>query len=269
MADYKQRLLGVLEMSRSSLPSMPSTMSFPTGMLNTDGGIIATVTPYVLWVLLFIFIVSLILIIINYTVYPIFNFGNNPNALITVPQTQWVPEWKTDTAKSTNTVPTANYSFLFDVKITNPAGSTTTTDTFVLLYKSTSGTAPSTTLAATVDPSLVVVYDSLASKIYVYFTTKMQNNNSFGLQVVSCECIPGVPYRIGIVVSNSFIELYMNGSYMSSKSFGGQTVAGTDTDHLYSSPVAYAKNVSVANLFIANYVASSGEIKAMGGPALA
>jgi hypothetical protein len=275
--DYRGRLLNVLQTSRASFPTIPSIGSFPTGSFTTDGtdGILATVT-HILWMLLFIFIVFLVLIIINYTVYPIINFGNNPNALITVPQTQWVNSWPSCPAtgcvetKSTNTMATANYSLLFDVKITNPAPSTTTSNTFVLLYKTPSPT-PLTSFVnlgsvATPDPSLIVAYDSLASKIIVYLTTQM--NGIAALQVVSSECIPSVPYRIGIVVSSSLVELYMNGSYMSSKSFGGKTVAGTDKDYIYSTPNTYSKNVQVANLFTANYVVSSGEIKSMGGPAL-
>jgi hypothetical protein len=277
MSDYRGRLLNVLQTSRASFPTIPSIGSFPTVGLNTEGvgGVIATVTPYILWMLLFIFIAFLILIIINYTVYPIFNFGDNPNALITVPQTQWVNSWPSCPAtgcidaKSTNTVSAANYSILVDVKITNPAPSTTTSNTFVLLYKTPNETLPSSTLgsAATENPSLVVAYDSLASKIFVYLTTKM-TDNSYALQVVSSECIPSVPYRIGIIVSSSLVELHMNGSYMSSKSFAGQTVVGTDKDYIHSAPSTYSKNVQVANLFTANYVVSSGEIKSMGGPAL-
>jgi len=277
MATYKDRLLNVLQTSRASFPTIPSIGSFPTTGLNTEGvgGIVATVTPYVLWALLFIFIVFLVLIIINYTVYPIFNFGDNPNALITVPQTQWVNSWSTCPAtgcvgtKSTNTLSAANYSLLFDLKITNPAPTTTTSNTFVLLYKTPTETAPSRTFdsTATPDPNLVVAYDSLTSKIIVYVTTKM-SDNSYALDVVSSECIPSVPYRIGIVVSSSFIELYVNGFYMSSKSFGGKTVAGTDADYIYSTPSTYSNNVQVANLLTTNYVSSSGEIKSMGGPAL-
>jgi hypothetical protein len=79
MGDYAQAIRNALGKTQTYMPTMPS-ISFTdpyTGTLG-EGGFISTVTPYIIWGLLITFVILLVLVIVHYTIRPIFNFGNNP-----------------------------------------------------------------------------------------------------------------------------------------------------------------------------------------------
>jgi len=277
MGDYAQAIRNALGKTQSYMPTMPS-ISFTdpyTGTLG-EGGFISTVTPYIIWGLLITFVILLVLVIVHYTIRPIFNFGNNPNALIDIPAADWDYSWQntdqtvkfTDTVAS-KTLPKSNYTIVFDTIIDNPAPSTSTSTMYVLVYKTT-GTTKLTDFAyltdgtgVPADPSLVVVYDALQSAITAYLVV---GTNSW----VTCtaQAVPATAYRVAIVVSDSVIELYLNGKWTQSTTFAGKTPAGGITDSVFSTPAIYSQNVAVRNLATTGRVVSSGEIRMAGTPAI-
>jgi hypothetical protein len=337
--DYAQKIRNALAMTSRYIA--PPSVSFTA---NTGEGFIASVTPYLVWGLMVLFIIALILVIVNYTIYPIFDFGSTPNALIHIAQSDWTYSWADsdpatlfiDTAAA-QTLPTKNFSLYFDTKVIATIPTADTNMRYVLVYKTTAGsgtaasaasaaatsaTATTTTLAtgalpqgsqctaadvqaiagaitasslstptgaaasqvqplrtfnylndATVgvpsDPSLIAFYDAGASKIIVYLAIAATATGSTPnwLQV-STDITPNVPYRVGIVVGDSIMELYLNGKWAASTTFGGKVPMGGDKDTLFSVPSRYAANVVVRNLGTVGRVVSSGEMRGIGTPAL-
>jgi len=336
--DYAQKIRNALAMTSRYIA--PPSVSFTA---NTGEGFIASVTPYLVWGLMVLFIVALVVVIVNYTIYPIFDFGSTPNALIHIAQSDWTYSWKDsdpatlfiDTAAE-KTLPTKNFSLYFDTKVIATIPTADTNMRYVLVYKTTAGsgtaasaasaaatseTASTTTLAtgalpqgsqcsaadvqaiagaitasktsmptgtaATMvqplrtfndindatqgvpsDPCLIAFYDAGASKIIVYLAVAATATGTPNRLHVSTDITPNVPYRVGIVVSDSIMELYLNGKWAASTTFGGKIPMGGDKDTLFSVPSRYSANVVVRNLGTTDRVVSSGEMRGIGTPAL-
>ena len=149
---------------------------------------------------------------------------------------------------------------------------------------STAGTAASTTTTTTTtvqpitgfsflasnavppngDPSLILLYDSLASALEVRLVTRAATGDLM-FASVSADLVPATTYRVGVVVSDTILELYINGRLASSLPYTGKTPAGSDTDTLYSTPALYNRNIDVRNLFTLARVATPGEIANFAG----
>jgi hypothetical protein len=277
--DYAARIQNALRQTTAVAQAQLPTVSFVD--TSSSAGFVATITPYIIWALIAVFIIMLILVIVHYTVYPLFNFGDNPAALINISSAasfdrSWFDEnlTYTDTV-ATATLPRADYTLIFDTKIFKNVPSPSTKNDFILLYKSTSNT-PKTIGAFTLpltsvssDPSLVIVFNTLSSKIIVYFLTKtVQTPVQTFSDFISADAPQGVPLRVALTVSDSILELYLNGKYAASKVINGRTVVAGDTEYLLSPPSAFANNIVVKNLFTTPRVITSGEVLTMGTPAL-
>lgn len=281
MSTYAERIDKLLAGPRGFVSGVSSYVpSVGYAQASTPLGYAQASMPYILWLLVIAFVVMLILVIVHYTITPIFNFGNQPNALINLSQlNDWEKTWDKNDQTYTNepsksSLPGVNYSFVVDVKVDKQVPEISTSNIYVFAYKY-SGTpaltnfdflSPSITPPANDNPSLILAYDALQSKVMVIFFVKSASQ-SF-VKTISSEIIPEKAYRIGVVVSTSIVELYVNGRYASSTTFPGLTMTGSNTDILYSSPPMYVNKVTVKNLFKINRVASSGEIRSLDGPAL-
>ena len=337
--DYAQKIRNALAMTSRYIA--PPSVSF-TG--NSGEGILATVTPYLVWGLMIVFIILLVLVIINYTVYPIFDFGATPNALIHFPQSDWTYSWTNSDptvlfvdTPAAKTLPTNNFSIIFDTKVLVTIPTADTNTKYVLVYKTTAGSGTAATVqqaaAATAkastttqatnalpagstcsavdvqaiagaitassfttptgaaasqvqplrsfdylnnaalgvpsDPCLIVFYDAAASKIIVYLAVAASAQGSTPNRLhVSADVTPMVAYRVGVVVSDSIMELYLNGKWASSTTFTGKVPMGGAKDTLFSVPSRYSANVVVRNLGTVERVVSSGEMRGVGTPAL-
>lgn len=277
--DYAARIQNALRQTTAVAQAQLPTVSFID--TSSSAGFLTTITPYIIWALIAVFIIMLILVIVHYTVYPLFNFGDNPTALINISSAasfdrSWFDEnlTYTDTV-SVATLPRTDYTLMFDCKILKNVPSPSTKNDFILLYKSISNTPktigsftlPLTSVSS--DPSLVIVFNTLSSKIIVYFLTKtvktpVQTFSDF----VSADAPQGVPLRVALTVSDSIIEMYINGKYAASKVINGRTVVAGDTEYLLSPPTAFSNNIVVKNLFTTPRVITSGEVLTMGSPAL-
>jgi hypothetical protein len=277
--DYAARIQNALRQTTAVAQAQLPTVSFID--TTSSAGFLTTIAPYIIYALLAVFVIMLILVVIHYTVYPLFNFGENPTALINVSSPasfdrSWFDEniTYTDTV-STASLPRAEYSLLFDFKVVKNLPSANTKNDFILVYKSISNTPKSVgafTLPLTsvsTDPSLVIVFNSLSSKVMVYFLvqSKMDTTQKFS-DFVSADAPQGVPIRLGLTVSDSIIELYLNGKYAASKVLTGKTIVGGDTEYILAPPAVFSENIIVKNLFTTPRVITSGEVLTMGTPAL-
>ena len=324
---YAQRIANVLGQTLKATQASLPTVSFVGS--SGEGGIASTATKYLIYALIAVFIILLIVTSVHYTVTPIFNFGDNPNALISVPMTDWKNDWdKTDSRyndiATKDTLPQSKYSVVFDTKVDNTLPSNATKNKFILLYKTTAGiagqvaatggsgssssaptipvvcdTTPSGTSGSASsqavgtatqtisvkpltdftflqnnivpiggDPSFFVIYDALSSNLQAIVVLRDTTSNEYNYKSASVEITPKTAYRIGVVVSDTLLELYINGKFATSIAYPGKAVSGGNTDVLFSTPGIYSQNVVVKNLFTLSRVATSGEIRQLGGPAL-
>lgn len=325
---YAQRIANVLGQTLKATQASLPTVSFVGSP--GESGVATTATKYLIYALIGVFIILLILTLVHYTVMPIFNFGDNPNALISVPMTDWKNDWDKSDSKyndiaTKDTLPQSKYSLVFDTKVDNTLPSNATKNKFILLYKTTAGvagqvttTASSSTSVGTTpstlpivcdttssgasatpssqggtatqiisvkpltdftflqnnivpiggDPSFFVVYDALSSNIQAIVVLRDIASNEYNYKSASVEITPKTAYRIGVVVSDTLLELYVNGKFATSIAYPGKAVSGGSKDVLFSTPGIYSQNVVVKNLFTLDRVATSGEIRQLGGPAL-
>ena len=114
---------------------------------------------------------------------------------------------------------------------------------------------------------LIVAYDPLQGKIVVYIKTSADGITEH-LLTVSADAIPQNVYRIGVVVGNTLIELYINGQWMNTTVFGANgTPVADPTDAFFNNPSTDSAFVQSRNLYIVNRVVSSGAMQVQGGPA--
>lgn len=302
---YEARLRGILKQGAQKAPSFTTGVGLPTVGFDTSAatGILGKIAPYLIYALLITFVILLILVIVHYTVTPIFNFGDNPGALINLTVPDWTKSWddsnKQYIDKPSNLVLAKNnYSFVLDVLVKQITPTAQMGNIYVLAYK-TAGLLPASQQGVTVplseevstdtgekikaklisdfsfldtpaapsivtEPSLVVAYDAIKGLLTVYYT--VSNGNTTFLHSVYTSISPNTTYRVGVVVSTTQVELYLNGQFAASKIYPGKTLPGTDTDILMSTPSKYSANVQVANCFTVNRVVSSGEVRSLGGP---
>ena len=303
---YEARLRDILKQGAQKAPSFITGVGLPTvGFATSDAtGFFGKIAPYLIYVLLVTFVILLILVIVHYTVTPIFNFGDNPDALINLTVPDWTKSWDKSDKQNIDTPASLilaknNYSLVLDVNLKQIAPTTQMGNIFVIAYK-TAGLLPeswagvSAPLSEEVtnangakikaklisdfsfldtpasppvitEPSLLIAYDAIKGLLTVYYTVSTGTTSFF--QSVYTPIRPNTSYRVGVVVSTTQVELYLNGQYASSKIYPGKVLAGSDNDVLISTPSKYSENVRVANCFIVNRVVSSGEIRGLGGPA--
>lgn len=324
---YAQRIANVLGQTLKTTQASLPTVSF---LPSAEGSVVGSATKYIIYALIAALVILLILVLIHYTVTPIFNFGDNPDALISIPSNEWRKDWNNkdiiyNDARSQDTLQQTKYSIVFDTQVDNTIPTNQTKNKYVILYKTTAGLAAQSVLNATGvtgstapvdpvqvtcatgtgsgggsqgtpasagngtiiaqpltdfaflennivplggDPCLFVVYDALASNLQTMLVVR-DTNGDLNFKSAFVEITPRTPYRIGIVVSDNLMELYVNGKFATSTAYPGKTLTGGNTDVLFSTPGKYNQNVSVRNLFTMNRVVSSGEIRQLGGPALA
>lgn len=300
MNTYQARIQQALQTSgpipMAKLSGLPTVGSIDFG---SPGGFLGTVVPYLLYALLLVFIILFILVIVHYSgVYPIFNFGDNPEALIQLTAPDWQKSWNNkDTIyrglPSATLLPKKDYSLVMDVKVTAISPSPTMGNIFVIAYKTPAvvdTTTPSPEGSFKIgdktyivtppanfnflntpsvptgnNPSLTIAYNSLGGELTVYYI--VTSGATSYLQSISTPIDPLKKYRVGVVVTDKIIELYLDGKLANTKVAGGTTIEGTETDALVSTPTTFGSNVRVANLFTTGRIVSSGEIRALGGPA--
>lgn len=284
---YAQRIANVLGQTMKATQASLPTVSFasPDG----DGSLLMKATKYIIYLLIATLVILLILTIIHYTVYPIFNFGDNPNAFISIPTNEWKQDWNkkgttyTDAA-AIEKIQQTKYTIVFDTRVNNTIPSNDTKNKFILLYKTTAGgTAGSSngikpitnfnflqqnTVPLGGDPCFFVVYDALASTLQAIVVVNDTTKSEMNFKSATVEITPKIPYRVGIVVSDNLLELYLNGKFATSTAYPGKALTGGNTDTLFSTPTLYNSNVEVRNLFTLNRIATSGEIRQLGGPAM-
>jgi hypothetical protein len=196
----------------------------------TSEGISPGVLQYVYYLVLIIAVVMLILVLVNYTITPIFRLNPGDAGIISLPGSDdSIVYWKDqksiieilDTSTRLGTI-TQNWSFMLDIQVDNPTANTGSPRILFSRGEAfTTGRTGITNTILTVNPNFnVCVYlHPLINDLYVSLQT-LNSDNSINVKTINVPNIPvGKAIRIGVFAGSKVLEVYVNGYLLSNKAF--------------------------------------------------
>jgi hypothetical protein len=222
----------------------------------------------------------LILVVVHYTVFPVFRTRPGDKGIIPLPGSDDSKLfWKNDVASSdiipTNTTPigskSSEYSFMVDINLDNPTANTGSPRILLSrgdpidMSKETNFLAnPDTSTILTVNPNFnVCIYlDKLVNDLYISVQTLSSVDTT--IHLFETVIIPNIPVRksirLGVSVSSKFFEVYINGYLIRSKAFTN-TLRETKGDFQPPIEKILSNTARVKNLRIWNRILSSAEFR--------
>jgi len=231
-------------------------------------------------------VLLILLLFINYTLYPIFQLQPGGSGFIRIPFMQsqqqfWTPSSSPYTLAdisnckvNTNNI-SINWSMTVDISIMNPTLPVprNSTPAFRLLFNR-GGSDPTVTNDGTIRSVLTghnVAIGLLkdTNDLYVSFTTDGTSGVGSSTPVEQGILLPNVPtqtpFRIGIIIMNNYVEVYMNGKLAQTKSLTTsiKSVANATTNFPFQGPTNTPNNqiARLGNLMIWTQVVSPSVIK--------
>ena len=211
-----------------------------------------------------LFIICMMCVVLHFMGVPIFSFVAGDPGIISIPvpitqQSAFIKAPITsDLSCNFLPVPSTHYTISFDTFIKGDF--VTTTVPRVLLYRSAYPLALQTTDTMDTLPTLfsnsnIIVYiDPLKNDLFVsalkadstYITTEPIKN------------VPlRVPFRITIIVSKNFLEVYLNGDLQQMIPFNGSIISSPATTYFFGPPPIVNGSIQVGNIQIWNDELSS------------
>jgi hypothetical protein len=230
MSKYQQQISGIFanlgtrskaaadaahQALRANRPVQSRGMAPYTSVIQ-DGALFGTLFAISLVVLL----IFLILLFIHYTLYPIFSFSPNDGGLIPIPTAsdREISYTKSpagsDVAANFTSVPASSYTLGADVYLT---GSFMLAQIpRVILYRAmepvTDGGTVDSLLSTYSETNFIVWLDPVKNDLYVSIITQGNGGNT---DIETSEPIENVPirkvFRLAVVFTPNFIEIYING----------------------------------------------------------
>ena len=228
---------------------------------------------YIFYASLAIFVVFLLLVFINFTIYPIFSFSPNEFGLITIPTasdrkfayTNGPPPY--DLSANFMGLPACTYTMGMDVYLTGDFMVSQTPR--VILYRSLASTGAVITAGTTdniptmyPDTNLIVWLDPIKNDVFVSVI------GSTG-SLLTTRAIENVPvrkvFRLVVVFTAQFVEVYLNGKLEESMPITEVLRAPSDKSVFYPSTKPILNNVMIGNLSMWPRVLTAREIQASEG----
>lgn len=250
-----------------------------------------------------IIIVFLILVFVNFTMFPVFSLSPDDNGIISVPlasdKQMAFTQGPASSDLSANfiNIPACTYSLSMDLYLSGDFQAMTIPR--VLLYRSTrlkgvsppsdivnwpsssgssgssgSGTRPSInihhTLAATFpDSNLIVWLDPVKNDLFASVITS-SDGSAANSRVETTKPIENVPirkvFRLTVVFTQQFVELYVNGTLEQSMALKHLPLSVAPTSHFFPIISTIGPNTRVANLAFWPRTLSAREVRAYGQP---
>jgi len=207
---------------------------------------------------------------------PTFSFGLDQPAVLAIPsvQAQQVqfassPATPDLSCNFTDVYPMKN-TISMDIYIEGEFLTTTTPR--VLLYRSAlpvrlSPTATEDSLTTTFPTSNLIVYlDPLKNDLYV----SILDENRRRIRTEPIENVPiREPFRIVVVLSEGFVEVYKNGELVKMMPLPRRPIATPPESYFFGPPSIVNQNIKVANIMYWNFELSSKAIRTMGSTPVA
>lgn len=221
-----------------------------------------------------LFILLLILIVINFTMFPVFSFSPNDSGFIPIPTVsdQQLAFTKgpaaSDLSANFVSVPACSYTLGMDVFLSGNFQASNVPR--VLLYRSinTKVSPPSTDTSGNIisrfpDSNLIIWIDPMKNDLFASIRTGTGT-------MQTTPAIENVPikktFRLTVVFTQKFIELYINGNLEKSMAFNNPPITAADRAHFFPVISTIGPNVLIANLAFWPRVLTSREARAYGLP---
>jgi len=238
-----------------------------------------TATRYITWafyISVIALILFMVLLVINYTIHPVFSFMPGDGGIIPIPA-KTIEQLAfsnvvapSDLSCNIVNIVSNNYTMSVDVNISS--GFYTTTIPRVLLYRSESQVTMATTdttdafLSRFPKTNVFMWVDPVKNDLYVSAVGVDGGGMSTLLTSKPIENVPiKDPFRITIVVTTSFIEIYMNGEMVETMPLGAYSLLNLDStskSNFFATPALVRQSVQVSNISYWNNILSSKIIRA-------
>jgi hypothetical protein len=222
---------------------------------------------------LVVFLIFLTLMFVHFTMYPVFSFSPDDSGFIPIPTASDRQVFFTSTPAAYDVsanflgLPACSYTLCSDVYL---SGAFMTSETpKVILYRSenhveTGGTKDN--LVNTYpDTNLIVWIDPIANDLYVSVVTGEDGNR----KIETSDPIENVPvrkvFRVALVITPDFIEVYINGKLEKSMAIIGQLVTIPQKSYVYSTIRPVVSNVMTGNISMWPRILTAREIKSKEG----
>lgn len=233
--------------------------------------IVASLLKYMFIFSTIAFIVCLLCVALHYMGVPIFSFVEGEPGVLRVP------------------VPTTEQSVFVNAPITSdlscnflpvaPTGYTISFDTFligdfitttvprVLLYRSPYPIALQTTdttdsLSSLFSNSNIIVFvDPLKNDLYA---AVLKSDSTYTISEPIKNIPLRTPFRVTLVVSDNFLEVYLNGDLKQVLTFNGEIISTLPSNYFFGPPPIVNQSVKIGNIHIWNSELSSKIVRSFG-----
>ena len=231
---------------------------------------------YLFYLSIITFFIFMLLIVVHYTITPIFKFDSTTTALVDLSSgtvdgqlTWFLGPAPADSAPTPgfNSLLNSDYTISFDIFINTDFSSISSPH--IVLYRSTSPKKLSATmdiskiLTTFTDSNLIVYVDSMKNDLYIITQTTTPDGQ------VSPEPLPiitnvpiGSPFRVGIIFTSNYVEVYINGKMEATRVLKGTLIGSIGT--FYSPPAMVSSSVKIANLQYWSRILTPSDLRSAG-----
>jgi hypothetical protein len=197
-----------------------------------ENGMYSGVLQYFYYFIIVTIIILLVLVLVNYTITPVFRLNPGDKGIISLPGSNdsvlyWTDSKKIVPLKDIDTVvgtSSENWSMLLDLQVDDPTAHTGMPR--VLFSRGPAFNYPSSYPSGSnilrVNPTfnLCIYIDPLLNDLFVCVQTVKNSEPQPVLQIIKVPNVPvGKGLRLGVFVGSKVLEVYVNGYLLSSKAF--------------------------------------------------
>lgn len=201
----------------------------------TETGVNSGVIQYMYYFIMLTIIILLVLVLVHFLVYPVFKTAPGGTGIIPIPgsddsQIYWKSPQDIQGLKDINTPIgsiTDNWSYLLDIQVDNPTANTNTPRILFTrgnLLIPFSGIYSDSDTILRIAPSFntIVYLDRMTNDLNIAIQTSSGSGTTAQTMLESIT-IPNIPVRkairLGVMVGNRVLEVYINGYLVRSKAF--------------------------------------------------
>jgi hypothetical protein len=221
-----------------------------------------------------IFLIFLLLVFVHFTVRPIFKFTATDPGIIQISGGPTQLSWMTapappDTAADVTKPLSCDYSISMDVLVSSTYSSMVAPR--ILLYRGAtpvplSSTTTASQLMSLLPTSNLLIYvDNLKNDLHVVAFTAVNGQTTMEAAPMITNIPLQTPFRLSVVYTPQFMEVYLDGKMVSTRVFKGIPVQSTDP--FMSPPKVLGSLVKIARFNYWPTPVMAADLRAVGGAA--
>lgn len=243
---------------------------------NTATTFFSSIFSYFFYLSIITFFIFMILTVVHYTLTPIFKFDSSGSAPLDLSkgtadgQLTWSsgpPSSDSSPTPPFKNLLNSDYTLSFDVFISSDFS--TIRSPHVILYRSRSPKKLTATmdisqiLTSFDDSNLIVYVDSMKNDLYILTQTTTTNGQVTPEPLPVITNVPiGSPFRIGIIFTTNYVEVYINGKLEATRVLKGTLIGSIGS--FYSSPSMVSSRVKIGNLQYWSRILTPSDLRSAG-----